>query len=295
MLVRHRCELVIASVGSPEHVIGPLHDAGCLVYADIASVRHAEKAIAAGSDGLVLLTAGAGGQTGWANPFAFARAVRAIWGGPMVMAGGIADGQALYAAEALGCDFAYMGTKFIATQESMAPDGYKRMLVQSGLDDIVLSRAFTGLETNTLRSSILAAGPRSRGTAGARDAGHEQGHQQHAAETLERHLERRAFGFRGYGRAQRRHADRAHAGGVCQGEGATLAPLAAVRHGPPRAATRSDDGLTRGCIGLSHLPPNEIHHQPQRPHRVRRRRVGRDEGVRHPRNMCRSISPPASA
>jgi nitronate monooxygenase len=158
VLVRHRCELVIASVGSPEHVIGPLHDAGCLVYADIASIRHAEKAIAAGSDGLVLLTAGAGGQTGWANPFAFARAVRAIWDGPMVMAGGIADGHALYAAEALGCDFAYMGTKFIATQESMAPEGYKRMLVESRLDDIVLSRAFTGLETNTLRGSILAAG-----------------------------------------------------------------------------------------------------------------------------------------
>jgi nitronate monooxygenase len=74
------------------------------------------------------------------------------------MAGGIADGQALHAAEALGYDFAYMGTKFIATRESMAPDGYKRMLVESRLDDIVLSRAFTGLETNTLRGSILAAG-----------------------------------------------------------------------------------------------------------------------------------------
>ncbi len=158
VLVRHRCELVIASVGSPERVVGPLHDAGCLVYADIASVRHAEKAIAAGSDGLVLLTAGAGGQTGWANPFAFARAVRAIWDGPIVMAGGISDGQALYAAEALGCDFAYMGTKFIATRESLAPPGYKQMLVDSRLDDIVLSRAFTGLETNTLRGSILAAG-----------------------------------------------------------------------------------------------------------------------------------------
>jgi nitronate monooxygenase len=158
VLVRHRCEMAIASVGSPENVIAPLHDAGCLVYADIASVRHAEKAIAAGADGLVLLTAGAGGQTGWANPFAFARAVRAIWDGPLVMAGGIADGQALYAAEVLGCDFAYMGTKFIATRESMAPDGYKRMLVDSRLDDVVLSRAFTGLETNTLRGSIIAAG-----------------------------------------------------------------------------------------------------------------------------------------
>ena len=158
VVLRHRAELVIASVGSPERVIAPLHDAGCRVYADIASLRHAEKAIAAGADGLVLLTAGAGGQTGWANPFAFARAVRALWDGPMVMAGGISDGHAIRAAEVLGCDLAYMGTGFIATRESMAPDGYKRMLVESRLDDIVLSRAFTGLQTNTLRASILAAG-----------------------------------------------------------------------------------------------------------------------------------------
>ena len=128
------------------------------MFADVASVRHAEKAVAVGSDGLVLLTAGAGGQTGWANPFAFARAVRAFWDGPMVMAGGIADGQALWAARALGCDLAYMGTKFIATRESMAAPAYKDMLVASRLDDVTLTRAFTGLETNMLRPSIVAAG-----------------------------------------------------------------------------------------------------------------------------------------
>lgn len=151
-------ELVITSVGSPEPVLKPLKDAGCLVFADVASVRHAEKAAAAGVDGLVLLTAGAGGQTGWANPFAFVRAVRSFWGGIVVMAGGMADGQAIAAAETLGCDLAYMGTRFIATRESLAKDAYKQMLVRSRLDDVLLTRAFTGLETNMLRPSIKAAG-----------------------------------------------------------------------------------------------------------------------------------------
>jgi nitronate monooxygenase len=150
--------MVITSVGSPEPVLGPLKDAGCLVLADVASVRHAEKAVAAGVDGLVLLTAGAGGQTGWVNPFAFVRAVRQFWDGIVVMAGGMADGQAVAAAELLGCDLAYMGTKFIATRESLAKDAYKQMLVRSRLDDVLLTRAFTGLETNMLRPSIAAAG-----------------------------------------------------------------------------------------------------------------------------------------
>lgn len=158
VLVRHRVELVIASVGSPKPVIPVLHDAGCRVFTDVASMRHAERAIEAGSDGLILLTAGAGGQTGWANPFAFARAVRAIWDGPLVLAGGISDGRALYAARVLGCDLAYMGTRFIATRESMAPPAYKQMLVSSQLDDVLLTKAFTGLETNMLRPSIIAAG-----------------------------------------------------------------------------------------------------------------------------------------
>lgn len=157
-VLRHKAEIVITSVGSPEPVMKPLKDAGCLVLADVASVRHAEKAVAAGVDGLVLLTAGAGGQTGWANPFAFVRAVRAFWDGIVVMAGGMADGHAVAAAQALGCDLAYMGTKFIATRESLAKDAYKQMLVSSRLDDVLLTRAFTGLETNMLRPSIEAAG-----------------------------------------------------------------------------------------------------------------------------------------
>jgi nitronate monooxygenase len=157
-MLRHRIELVITSVGSPTEAIGPLHDIGCLVFADVATIRHTEKAIAAGVDGLVLLTAGAGGQTGWLNPLAFVREARQMFDGPIVLAGGISDGAALWAAEVLGCDLAYMGTKFIATNESMAHDAYKRMLVESDMDDVMLTQAFTGLDTNMLTPSMIAAG-----------------------------------------------------------------------------------------------------------------------------------------
>jgi nitronate monooxygenase len=158
VLLRHKPEMVITSVGSPAAVLKPLHDAGAIVFADVASIRHAERAVAAGADGLVLLTAGAGGQTGWLNPFVFVRAVRAFFDGPLVLACGISDGHALRAAQALGCDLAYMGTKFIATRESMADIRYKEMLVASSADDILLTTAFTGLQTNMLRPSIEAAG-----------------------------------------------------------------------------------------------------------------------------------------
>ena len=157
-LERHRVEVVITSVGSPESVLDRLHAAGALVLADVASLRHARRAVAAGADGLVLLTAGAGGQTGWVNPFAFVRAVRGFFDGPVVLAGGISDGRTLRAAEMLGCDLAYMGTRFIATHESMASEEYKRMLVDCSLDDIVLTRAFTGLPTSMLAPAIRAAG-----------------------------------------------------------------------------------------------------------------------------------------
>lgn len=157
-LVQHRIEMVITSVGSPAEAIGPLHDIGCLVFADVATLRHAEKAIAAGVDGLILLTAGAGGQTGWMNPLAFVRAIRRIYDGPVVLAGGIADGYALWTAQVLGCDLAYMGTKFIATHESLAASDYKHMLVSTEMDDVLLTQAFTGLDTNMLKPSIIAAG-----------------------------------------------------------------------------------------------------------------------------------------
>jgi len=157
-VVRHGAELVITSVGSPAPAVPALHDAGCLVLADVASLRHAELAIEAGADGLILLTAGAGGQTGWLNPFAFVRAVRAMFDGIVVLAGGVCDGQSLAAARVLGCDLAYMGTRFIATTESMASSGYRRMLVDASMDDVLLTSSFTGLPANMLAPSIAAAG-----------------------------------------------------------------------------------------------------------------------------------------
>lgn len=157
-VVRRDVKLVITCVGSPKPILSTLHNQGVTVLADVATIEHARKAIAAGVDGLILLTAGAGGQTGWMNGSAFVRAVRQFYNGPVVMAGGISDGIALRAAKILGSDFAYMGTRFIAAKESMASDIYRKMLVDATMDDVILSRAFTGIPGNYLRQSILACG-----------------------------------------------------------------------------------------------------------------------------------------
>lgn len=158
IIVRNSAEVVITSVGSPASVIPALHDGGCLVLADVASLHHAERALEAGVDGLVLLTAGAGGHTGWANPFAFVRAVRGMFDGPIALAGGLSDGVALRAARELGCDLGIMGTRFIATQESLASDEYRRMLVDSSIDDVLLTRGFTGLPASFLAPSARRLG-----------------------------------------------------------------------------------------------------------------------------------------
>ena len=157
-VIRHGVEMVITSVGSPKLIMPRLRDAGVFVLSDVASVDHARKAVESGVDGLVLLTAGAGGQTGWLNPFAYVRAVRQFFDGPLVLAGGIIDGVALHAARTLGCDLAYMGTKFIATHESLAGEAYRESLVNASMDDIMLTKAFTGLWGSYLRPTIVAAG-----------------------------------------------------------------------------------------------------------------------------------------
>jgi nitronate monooxygenase len=153
-LIEHGVEIVITSVGSPVAVLPRLQEAGCTVLADVGSMRHAERAIASGVDGLVLLSAGAGGQTGWLNPLAYIRAVRRLYDGPIVLAGGVADGAALAAAIIAGADLAYMGTRFIATTESAAPAAYKSALTQAGPDEVTLTTALTGLQANVLASSI---------------------------------------------------------------------------------------------------------------------------------------------
>jgi nitronate monooxygenase len=157
-VVRAGVELVIASVGSPREVVGPLHDAGVLVWSDVASLRHAELAIAAGVDGLVLLTAGAGGQTGWANPISFVRAVRDRFDGTLVLAGGVSDGEGVFAAQVLGADLAYLGTSFIATEESLAAPDYKAAVVAATLDDVTTSTQVSGLAANVLSSWLADQG-----------------------------------------------------------------------------------------------------------------------------------------
>lgn len=149
-LIRNGVRIVITSVGSPAAVVEPLHAAGCIVLADVASMRHVERAIALGVDGLILLTAGAGGQTGFANPFAFVRAVRERFDGLIVLAGGITDGPSVLAAQVLGADLVYLGTRLIATTESGASEGYRAALVDAVLDDVRLTTEVGGLEANVL-------------------------------------------------------------------------------------------------------------------------------------------------
>ena len=157
VVVRAGVEIVIASVGSPREIVDPLHDAGVTVLADVASLRHADRAIASGVDGLVLLTAGAGGQTGWANPFAFLRAIRQRYDGLVVLAGGVSDGAGIFAAQVLGADLAYLGTRFIATTESAAVPAYRDAVVSATLDDITASTQVSGLVANVLTEWLRTA------------------------------------------------------------------------------------------------------------------------------------------
>ncbi len=158
VVAQHRIPLVIASVGDPTPVIDCVHGYGGLVFSDVASEKHARRAAEAGVDGLILLCAGAGGNTGWLSPFSFVPAVRRFFSGPLAVAGGIADGRAIRAAEVLGADVSYLGTRFIAARESLASDEYRKMLFESGLDDIQLTNAVTGIPANFLRLSLKRAG-----------------------------------------------------------------------------------------------------------------------------------------
>jgi nitronate monooxygenase len=152
------CSLVITSVGNPAEVVKRVHAYGGLVFHDVATMVHAQKAIAAGVDGLILLSYGAGGHTGNANPFAFVRNVRKVWDGVIVLAGGIGDGHAVRAAEVLGADFAYMGTRFAATRESMASEEYKQLLVSQELADVLVTDRISGLNATFMRGSISRVG-----------------------------------------------------------------------------------------------------------------------------------------
>lgn len=158
LLLHYQPDLIVTALGSPKHIIEQAHKSGSLVFADVISPTFARKAVDAGVDGLVLVCSGAGGHTGPLSPFAFVDAVREFWDGPLILGGGIASGRGIRAAEALGADLAYLGTRFLASRESMAADGYKQMVIDSSVDDIVCSDAITGVAANWLRASLQSAG-----------------------------------------------------------------------------------------------------------------------------------------
>lgn len=157
-ILAHKPDLVITALGSPGHIVEAVHRANSLVFADVINPTFAHKAVDAGVDGLVLVCSGAGGHTGPLSPFAFVDAVREFWDGPIILGGGIASGRGINAATALGVDLAYLGTRFLASRESMVADDYKQMVIDSGVDDIVCSDAITGVNANWLRESLTRAG-----------------------------------------------------------------------------------------------------------------------------------------
>jgi nitronate monooxygenase len=158
LCVKHRVPIVITSLRAPAGIVEPVHRYGGLVFHDVVSVRHAEKALEAGVDGLILVCAGAGGHGGTLSPFALLPEVRRLHAGPIALAGAITSGRAVLAARTLGADLAYVGTRFIASPEANAPERYKQMILESSAADVLYTPFFTGVPGNYLRPSVVAAG-----------------------------------------------------------------------------------------------------------------------------------------
>jgi len=158
LIRKYQPPIVITSLGHPGAVTEVVHGYGGLVFSDVATVKHAKKAAMTGVDGLILVCAGAGGHAGTLNPFAFLAAVKEFWNGYTILAGGVSDGKDVMAARIMGADFAYMGTRFIATSESVAPDAYKEMLIESTIEDILYTDSFSGVSANYLVPSLIKNG-----------------------------------------------------------------------------------------------------------------------------------------
>lgn len=156
--VRHRVPLVITSLGAARAVVDQIHSYGGLVFHDVIHLHHAHKAADAGVDGLIAVSAGAGGHAGTLSPFAFLAEIRAFFEKTVVLAGAITNGRQIAAARLMGADLAYLGTRFINTRESLAPAEYKEMIRRSTAKDILYTAAISGVYANFLRDSIVAAG-----------------------------------------------------------------------------------------------------------------------------------------
>ena len=156
--VKHEVPIIITSLRPPSEVVEAAHSYGGLVFHDVINVRHAQKAAEQGVDGLILVCAGAGGHAGALSPFALVREVKEWFDGTIILSGSNGDGHSVASAIALGADYAYLGTRFIATEEANADPGYKKMLEESAANDIVYSSLFTGVNGNYLKPSIKNAG-----------------------------------------------------------------------------------------------------------------------------------------
>ncbi len=158
LVVKHKVPLVITSLGARTDVNDAVHSYGGIVMHDIINNAFAHKAVEKGADGLIAVAAGAGGHAGTKSPFALIQEIREWFDGPLALSGSMATGGAVLAAQAMGADFAYIGSAFIATEEARAGEAYKQAIVQGGSDDIVYTNLFTGVHGNYLRPSIVAAG-----------------------------------------------------------------------------------------------------------------------------------------
>jgi nitronate monooxygenase len=158
LCAKYKVPIIITSLGAREDVNAAVHGWGGVVLHDIINNKFAKKAIEKGADGLIAVAAGAGGHAGVKSPFALIQEIREWFDGPLALSGSIASGDAVLAAQAMGADFAYIGSAFIATEEARAAEAYKQMIVASNSDDIVYSNLFTGVHGNYLRGSIEAAG-----------------------------------------------------------------------------------------------------------------------------------------
>ena len=157
--VKHQVPIIISSLRAPPpEMLDAVHAYGGIVLHDVVSIRHAEKALEAGVDGLILVAAGAGGHAGALSPFALVGEVRQFFDGPIALSGSIATGDAILAAQAMGADFAYIGSRFLATRESNVTDAYRSAIVESSAADVVYTNLFTGVHGNYLKKSIMAAG-----------------------------------------------------------------------------------------------------------------------------------------
>lgn len=158
VLEKHKVPLVITSLGAIPEVNAAVHGWGGAVFHDVIDNRFARKAVEKGADGLIAVAAGAGGHAGTQSPFALVQEIRSWFDGPLALSGAISCGRSILAAQAMGADFAYIGSSWIATSEANAAEGYKQAIVDSHASDIVYSSLFTGVHGNYLRSSILASG-----------------------------------------------------------------------------------------------------------------------------------------